>query len=208
MFHIQTLFMYTGQTSSCVIDERVCLYCQHTAERGAIRATLPDIRLALWCTIVYCSPLEVAGNVRQTRAERGRCRWRGRQTERKTGLVTQLDESAARGLIGSMHACSLCFYTCSLHVAGTEQLDVCGAERRRCIWLPTCCSSSPRLSGEIRSRACLSPSFHLPLHTPLSFCLLGPSFSTSPAPHPYPSSGGIFSSLLSIFCLHAAECKA
>lgn len=138
---------------------------------------------------MHRSPLEVSGNVRQsrmnqTRAERGRCRWRGRQTERKTRLVTQLDESAACGLIGYTACMLWCvrgvdFYMCSLHVAGTEQLDVCGAERRHCIWLPTCCSTSPRLSGEIRSRACLSPSFHLPLHSPLSFCLLGPSFVTS-----------------------------
>lgn len=87
------------------------------------------------------------------------------ETERKTRLVTQLDEDAVCRSIGYA-ACKhgvvwfaggVHFYTCSIHVAWTEQLYVCGAEWRHYVWLPSCCSTSPRLSSEIRSQASVSP---------------------------------------------------
>lgn len=58
MFRIQKLFIHTGQASSCVIDELVCLYCQHTAECGAIRAALPDWQTSdFHCSAPLAPPL-------------------------------------------------------------------------------------------------------------------------------------------------------
>lgn len=127
-----------------------------------------------WKCLATCGSQER----RRRGAERGTCRWRGRQKERKMRLVSQLDEDAACRLIGyTAMWCGVHFYTCCLWVVWAEQLD----EWRHCIWLLTCCSTSPRLSGKIRSRASLPPSFHLPLHSPLSFCLLAPLFFYLPA---------------------------
>lgn len=157
-----------------------------------------------------CRPpsFELSGNVwlwraAKTRAER--CRWLGRPTERKPRLVTQLDEVAACGLIGYA-ACAVYITICITH---TNRTAWCFWGRAKTL-LPTCCSTSPRLSGEIRSQAHLFPL--LPSSSPfapllLTACpllLLSLCFSSQ---HPYTSSCNMFFFIFSFFCHHAAERK-
>lgn len=95
-----------------------------------------------------------------------------------------------------------------LYVARTEQLDVLWSRAKTLRSLPTCCSSSLRLSGEIRSQACLSPPL-LPSSSLLSVCL-APSIFTSLLQPPslcFPLFF-VFFNVSSIFSLHAAECKS
>lgn len=104
------------------------------------------------------------------------------QMERKMRLVTQLDEAAACRLTGYA-ACTVWFVLCTFSICAShmfnKQLYACGAEWRRCTRLPTCCSTSPRLSDEIRSRARLSPLLPSSSSFALAFCLLAPSFFSS-----------------------------
>lgn len=96
---------------------------------------------------------------------------------------------------------------CTLSVCAAFMLySVSGAEWRH--WLPTCCSTSLRLSAEIRSRACLSPllpssSASSPLllsACPLVYYLCGPAHSPTIPP--------VTVSSWYVFCLNVAECKS
>lgn len=75
-----------------------------------------------------------------------------------------------------------------------------------------CLRAAPLLRGLVLKSGhehVFPPSFHLPLHPPLSFCLLAPSFFfylSAPAHSPTLPPATV--SFWYIFCLHAAECKA
>lgn len=133
--------------------------------------------------------------------------------ERKTRLVTQLDEDAVCRSIGYTackvrFACDVRYYKCCLRVVGTETAG--------CLWSSedtafSCLRAAPLLRGLVVKsghKHVFPPSFHLPLHSPLSFCLLAPSFFTSLL---QPTSLLLF--LLRqippfTFFLHAAKCKS
>lgn len=177
MFHIQTLFMYKGQISSCVIDECVRVYTASTLQRVQLLERLCQTgrhQTTTDCSAPLCAAppgsvwQRVAAKRRRRGVERGICRWQGRQTERKTRLVTQLREVAVCRLIGYtacmvQFVCGVHFYMCSSYVEQNSWM--CGD-----IGLPVCCSTSRRLSGEIRSQASLSPL--LPSSSPFSPLLL------------------------------------
>lgn len=96
------------------------------------------------------------------------------------------------------------------HAVRTEQLHVCRAQWRRCIWMRTCCSTSPRLRLEIRSWASLPPL--LPSSSSL-FPFPSLLFSVYPlifypfcsSPHPFTFSSD---KLLFYFFLHVVGCTA
>lgn len=139
MLHIQTLFMYTGQISSCVIDECVRVYTASTLQRVELLERLCQTgrhQTTTDCSAPLCAAppprsvwQRVAAKRRRRGVKSGICRWRGRQTERKTRLVTQLSvEDAVCRLIGYaacmvQFVCGVHFYMCGSHVVRAQQLD-------------------------------------------------------------------------------------
>lgn len=185
--------MHTGQISSCVIAASVSI----------LPSAPPSAALANWYGFHRSAPPRVEG-LRQMEME----------TERKTRPVTQLDAHAACGSMGyaacmrggARFAGGLRLYMCVSLAARAQQLYVCGAARRRCDWLPPCCSTSRRLSSEIRSWASVPPP--PPTHT-LSFCLLAPSFIyLCMVAHVSVLSPSTDSFIFPMFCLHEEECQA
>lgn len=111
-------------------------------------------------------------------AQRARCRWWGRQMEMKMGLVTQLDKSAPCRVIG--YTACMMWLVCSAHSLYV-QLSCCTVlvEQNEDTG---CLRAAPLLWGLVLKSGhehVFPPSFHLPLHPPLSFCLLAPLFITS-----------------------------
>lgn len=84
VFHIQTLFMYTGQISSCVINECVRVHTARTLRRVQLLERLRQTGRHPTSTVVnhyVPPPSEVSGKVwlqraRKIRIDRGRCIWR------------------------------------------------------------------------------------------------------------------------------------
>lgn len=98
--------------------------------------------------------------------------------EMKMGLVTQLDKCAPCRVIG--YAACMMWLVCSAHSLYV-QLSCCTvlveqSEDTGCL------RAAPFLWGLVLKsghKHVFPPSFHLPLHPPLSFCLLAPLFITS-----------------------------